>query len=512
MRIDVTAAVLTLLAASTAFAVDEAGETETATPVSAFEQPYQPQATVERYGVRLTFPMSVRTRFEGVEDYPLDRDGTDLGSNFFILPEFRLGARFENVEPLGPFRIMGEYEHDLATGTAYGTPDIAGADLPNGEKWNGQLRKLFVRVDAGDYLAIAGGYMTSHWGLGMLANDGDHRWEPGSARFSDPRFGDRVVRAWIGSQPVTDYRLVWRFAYDDVQNDDILRKGDDAYQYIISARVGDNLPTQGGIYVVYRDQDSNQNRGFEAWVIDLMGLHSFEWQGVGTVKLGAEGAVVTGDTNLGPTPDLPRQDLLQFAAVTRAALERRTWGLVFSLLYASGDEDIDDDERNAFQVDPNYEFGLLLYRQVIAAQTGRGVATASDPNLIGRPPPDIDRLSTGGSPTNSIALFPAGWFRPNENLEVYGGPLFAFAEVDNVDPFNTRIAGGAHRNALDGNPGGFWGVELDAGMRSRFNIRGTQLTLGLEGGIFFPGSALREPGGGNMENVIGGRAMFEYRM
>jgi hypothetical protein len=198
--------------------------------------------------------------------------------------------------------------------------------------------------------------------------------------------------------------------------------------------------------------------------------------------------------------------------VTRAALERHSWGLVFSLLYASGDEDIDDDERNAFQVDPNYEFGLLLYRQVIAAQTGRGVATASDPNLIGRPPPDIDRLSTGGSPTNSIALFPAGWFRPNENLEVYGGPLFAFSDVDNVDPFNTRIAGGAHRNALDGNPGGFWGVELDAGMRSRFDIRGTQLTLGLEGGIFFPGSALREPGGGNMENVIGGRAMFEYRM
>lgn len=511
MTIWITTALM-LLAASPALAADDGGGDQAADTKSAFDQPYEPQAVVERYGMRLMFPMSVRTRFEGVEEYPLDRYGTDLDSSFFILPEFRLGARWEPIEPLGPFRIMAEYEHDLATGTAYGAPDIDGTDLPNGEKWNGQLRKLYVRVDAGEYLAMAGGYMTSHWGLGMLANDGDHGWTPGSARFSDPRFGDRVIRAWIGSQPLTDYRVVLRLAYDDVQNDDILRKGDDAYQYIISARVGDSQPTQAGIYVVYRDQESNQNREFEAWAIDVMALHSFEWQGVGTIKLGAEGAVITGDTNLGPSPDVPRQDLLQFGAVTRAALERQRWGLVFSLLYASGDEDIDDDERNAFQVDPNYEFGLLLYRQVIAAQTGRGVATASDPDLIGRPPPDIDRLSTGGAPTNSIALFPAAWFRPNENLEVYGGPLFAFSEVDNVDPFNTRIAGGAHRNALDGNPGGFWGVELDLGMRSRFNLGGTQLTLGLEGAIFFPGSALREPGGGEMENVIGGRAMFEYRM
>jgi hypothetical protein len=476
------------------------------------EGEYKPLASTERYGMRLTLPMSVRTRFEGIEDYPLDRDRTDLGENFFILPEFRLGARWETVEPYGPFRLMGEYEHDLATGTAYGAPAIEGADLPNGEKWNGQLRKAYMRVDIGEYLALAGGYMTSHWGLGMLANDGDHRWEPGSARFSDPRFGDRVVRGWIGSQPLTEYGVVLRLAYDDVQSDDILRDGDDAEQFIMSGRVGDNQPHQAGFYIVYRDQESNRNRGFEAWVIDLMGLTSFEIEGLGLFSLGAEGAIVTGDTNLGPSPDLRRQDLLQFAASVRAALAQPRWGLVLSLLYASGDEDIDDDERNAFQVDPNHEFGLLLYRQVIAAQTGRGVATASDPDLIGRPPPDIDRLATGGGPTNTIAVFPAAWWRPDPATEVYGGPLFAFSEVDYVDPFNTRIAGGAHRNALNGNPGNFFGVELDLGMRYRMFIGSTQLTLGLEGAVLLPGSALRESGGGEMGEVFGGRAMFEYRM
>jgi hypothetical protein len=506
------AVVAALLAAGGAFAADQGTGSEPAEELSAFQQEYKPLTTTERYNVRFSVPMSARTRFEGIEHYPLDRDGTTLDSRFFILPEFRVGARWETIEPLGPVKVMGEYEHDLANGTAYGAPGTDGADLPNGEKWNGQLRKLYLRLDIGPYLAMAGGYMTSHWGLGMLANDGGHGWEPGSARFSDPRNGDRVVRGWIGSQPLTDYGLVLRFAYDDVQTDDVLRKGDDAQQFIMSARIGDMQPTQGGVYIVYRDQDSHQNRGFDAWVIDLMGMHRSDIDGVGTLNLGIEGVIITGDTSLGPTPDLPKQDLLQFGLTARAALERPRWGVVLSLLYASGDEDIDDDERNAFQVDPNYEFGLLLYRQVIAAQTGRGVATASDPNLIGRPPPDIERFATQGSPTNSIALFPAAWFRPVSNVEVYGGPLFAFSDVDYVDPFNTRIDGGAHRNALNGNPGGFWGVELDAGMRSRMNIGGTQLTIGLEGGILFPGSAFREAGGGEMEDVYGGRAMFEYRM
>lgn len=77
----------------------------TASSAVAFDEAeYKSLATTEGYNVRLMLPMSVRTRFEGVEEYPLDRDGTKLGERFFILPEFRLGARFENIEPYGLFR------------------------------------------------------------------------------------------------------------------------------------------------------------------------------------------------------------------------------------------------------------------------------------------------------------------------------------------------------------------------------------------------------------------------
>ncbi|HYD47270.1 MAG TPA: hypothetical protein VEB21_02925, partial [Terriglobales bacterium] len=177
-----------------------------------------------------------------------------------------------------------------------------------------------------------------------------------------------------------------------------------------------------------------------------------------------------------------------------------------------GDQNFDDDEQNAFRVDPNFEFGLLLFRHVLAAQTGRAPITAGDPELIGRPVPDLDRIPTRGGPTNTIAFFPRGWIRTQDGLEVYGGPLFAFSEVDNADPFNSRLEGGEPHNFLGGNPGPFYGVELDAGLRYRTLLFGTELTMGLEGGVLFPGNAFRQLDGTRMTEVLGVRAMVDYRL
>ena len=41
------------------------------------------------------------------------------------------------------------------------------------------------------------------------------------------------------------------------------------------------------------------------------------------------------------------------------------------------------NEQNAFRMDPNFEVGLLLFRHVLAAQTGRAPVTAGDPTLVG---------------------------------------------------------------------------------------------------------------------------------
>jgi hypothetical protein len=474
---------------------------------------YQPAARWRWQDVSLELPMSLRTRFEAVNGFPLDRDGTELGKNFSMVPQLRVGGRVEWAPADAPVRFFGEYEHDLVTGTLIGAPDVAGERLPNGEETHNELRKLYGRITFADLIFVSGGFNTSHWGLGLLANDGAHGWTPGSARFSDPRSGDRVLRTTIGTVPLTDYGLVVDVAYDaDVVGDETLLKGDGAHEYIFSALAGQGHRTSGGLYLVYREQDSQLSRGLDVFVADVTASTSCDIEGLGTLTLAGEGVLVNGHTTLGPTADFPRHDIFQLGGTLRASLDRGGHGGVLELLYASGDQNNDDGNQNAFHVNPNYEYGLLLFRYVVAGQTGRAPVTAGNLALQGRPVPDLERVPTGGSPINTIAFFPRAWWRPRNGLEAYGGPLFAFSEVNNVDPFNTQEAGGAPRNALNGNPGSFWGTELDLGVRYRALLNGAEVTLGIEAGALFPGSALRDAAGNRMDEVFGGRAMIDYRL
>ncbi|HVM94919.1 MAG TPA: hypothetical protein VMT89_00965, partial [Candidatus Acidoferrales bacterium] len=487
----------------------------TASRVIADDSPtYKPMARAENEEFALELPASLRTRLEGVSTFPLDRYGTTLDSNFFFLPQARIGAHVESRRDDWPVRLQFDYEHDVATGTENGAPrQEIGSRLPNGEKVHDEIRRLFLRITIPQtFLVIGGGYTLSHWGMGMLANDGAHGWTPGSARFSDPRSGDRVLRALISTTPLTDYGIVLRAAWDDVIGDDFLLDGDTAHQYIGSVSVGQGQRRNGGLYVVYRSQDSNLRRGFDATVFDLTGSDTYSIDGLGQFTLAAEGAIVTGSTTLGPTPDFHKHNLLQIGAVLRMSLDRGNHGGVFDFMFASGDENFDDKDQNAFKIDPNYEFGLLLFRQVMAAQTGRATVTASDPTLIGKPVPDLDRIPTGGSPSNTLAFFPRAWWRPEQGLEVYGGPMFALSDAKYADPFNTRINGGDPHNALGGKPGRFYGAELDIGSRYEMLVGTTELSFGLEGGVLFPGDAFHKLNGSTMSEVFGGRAVLECRL
>jgi hypothetical protein len=263
---------------------------------------------------------------------------------------------------------------------------------------------------------------------------------------------------------------------------------------------------------VYRTQDAKVRRGFDVVVYDVFARTSRDLGALGEFSLAGEAAVIDGSTSLGPTVDFPKHDILQVGATVQARLDRDSHGFALDFLFASGDENFDDRDQNAFKVDPNYEFGLLLYRVVMAAQTGRTVVTAADPTLVGRPVPDLDRLPTRGAPSNTIAIFPRVWWQAMEAMVLYGGPLFAWSEVDYADAFNTRLFGGEPHNALGGRPGRYYGTELDLGWRYFRNIRGFDFQLGAEGAVLFPGDAFRRLRGGTMSEVFLGRVLLEVRL
>ena len=203
---------------------------------------------------------------------------------------------------------------------------------------------------------------------------------------------------------------------------------------------------------------------------------------------------------------------MQLGVAARAAVDYKAFGAVLDVLYASGDRNLDDEQQNGFKADPNYELGLLLFRQVLADQSARGAFTAGDPTLVGVPSANLERIPTRGSATNTLAFFPRMHVRPVAGFEAYGGFLFAFAAATPVDPLNTRISGGIPHNALGGASGRYLGTEVDGGIRYRLNVAGGEITLGAEMGALRPGNALRKRDGNNMGAVYGSRMMLDARL
>lgn len=473
-----------------------AGESETPTPLG------------------LTAKVRARASLLAVGDVPTDRDGTTWHLPATLDTQLRVRADYKTaINADKSHQLMLSYEHDLFSGVVAGGATFDGVDAPyTAEADEHQLRVLSMRLSLGEAFMVAAGAMTSHWGLGLLANDGAHGYTPGSALFSDPRGGDRVLRAMVGTGFSKELPLFVFVAADKVLGDDVLILDDEAHQFVAGAMLG--RPTdaqQVGLYGVVRSQEANDGDKTDVGVIDLYARTRHDL-GDATFKAELEAALIFGTTDLGPTPDHPTHDVLQFGAAARLALDFCAGGLALDMLFATGDAAFDDDTQSSFRADKNFDLGLLMNDMVLAARTSRTPIRAADPELVGVPSEDLDRLPTRGSATNTLSFFPRGWYRPVDGLELYGGLLIALSASDESDAFNARIAGGEPTNALGGKSSLYLATEIDLGVRAATLLWGTRLELGLEGAILFPGSGLSGPDGLGEDPILGGRAILTYEL
>jgi hypothetical protein len=320
-----------------------------------------------------------------------------------------------------------------------------------------------------------------------------------------------VLRAMVSISPMPGGSLMAAAAYDVVQHDDALLEGDEASQWVAALIYGMGKPDTAGLYMVSRHQESSSGALTQVVAIDAMAMS--EWP-LGSMKLylATEAAVVLGGTDLGPNAVHRTHDLASLGAVVRAGLQLERWGVWLDATYASGDQNADDDQVNAFKADPNFQQGMLLHRYVMAAQTARAPHTASNPDLVGVPADDLDRVPTRGAFTNTVSVFPRIWWRPIQNVELYGGALIALSPASVSDPLESRLAGGVPTSALGGSPGSYLGTELDAGVRWNIDLEGLQIGAALEAGIFLPGDAFIDPAGEAMEPVSGTRLTLTGRL
>ena len=400
------------------------------------------------------------------------------------------------------FRLGG----DLGAGTWLGGPMLEGDDLPGSERTPGLLTEAFVTLDAGPWLGLKAGLMLSHWGLGLVANAGDDLFDGRVQQrlFESKRTGDRVIRGVLYSKPFASLSesplrgLVIAGGIDRVEADDTaqISEGDETYQGVASVRLFLSKRSWFGLYYVYRDQETKAGKTLQAHVIDLAGDLTFHPHPAHRLRLQAEFALISGETNFAPSPEHPTHEVLQLGGVARLSWhpDQLPLWVEFDLGYFSGDSNLDDARLTRFVSDRNFQQGLILFPTVLAWQTGRHRISADRPEVMGFPPEDLDRLATDGGVTSALTIYPKVVWTPSPWLDIYGGVLLALANEHIADPYTSRTqGGGAPYNSLGNAPTSpLLGVEFDLGVRAKvdFPEQGIALSAAAEYGTLVPGGAL----------------------
>jgi hypothetical protein len=455
-----------------------------------------------------------RFRFHAMTDLALqtqERAGypDELGQNVFGTQWLRLTPRLagRGVELVGQI--------DLFDGLVFGdrTRGVDTAELPRDEhdafRAGGvDPRWLYVswRSPVG---VVRAGLQPSHWGLGLLANDGDHE-----VPFGDYRYGNRNIRVLFATRPFgADVPFNVILAGDLVYADPIARLREDqrAWQAVMAALYGDE--DRGvGAYVVYRHQTSDARGGgpipaqieerLKVWIVDAFARWDFAEPSGGKLFAGFEGIYFHGTANLARTTENPNQDVRQGLFAMQVGREGETVDAVLEGGWSSGDANPDDDVQRRATMHPDHRIGLILFPELLAWSSARASNLARSDELVGRPSPGSDLLPTDGGVSGAAYLFNHYTVRPVEWLDLRAGWVWGRATTDVVDPYRARAEsrqvgwrGGDRRNRD-------LGVEVDASVVAHLTLpRELDLELGIEGGVAVPGRAFDDADGGRMNTV-----------
>ncbi|MCB9745648.1 MAG: hypothetical protein H6740_23930 [Alphaproteobacteria bacterium] len=313
------------------------------------------------------------------------------------------------------------------------------------------------------------GRQPSHWGMGLLANDGDgfrNTWGEahGGSIFDRFLFATKPVSVFRGISGKEGYEppLFFIFALDrlvedpltqyygykcsdDPEDEDDARcedgddhsftegrdaaarpdnwwteHDDDVIEFVYALLYkGEELDWGGheadlmaGFYAVNRRQLETRSN---VWIYDAYA--KLDYRGI---YFETEALTINGDSAAITLPDYDNPDdpLLKRASVQsvvgRLGYTMGPAQLIFESGFASGDDYAGDATFTGRAIHPDYNVGLLLYEEVIArvsalrfTQAGRG-------------------LWSGGGVYNSVYMFPSVTYNATDNIQLVGAYLVAF--------------------------------------------------------------------------------------
>jgi hypothetical protein len=447
-----------------------------------------------------------------------------LGQGHFGSHWLRITPRLQLRDAV---EVVGQM--DVLTGLVLGeTAHGTSADRTPRNDYNGfsnvQPRWLFVQYRL-PFGVIRIGQQPNHWGMGLLANDGDH-----PTLFGDYRYGSISERILFATKPGgKDSEFTVALAGDLVFSDQNARltRGDHAFQGVLGA-FWERGPNRLGLFSTVRHQENDKTSGtplfsytdeIDAVAIDLHGKVAVPIAADDAYLFAeAEAATILGSTNLLRTQaqalDGSRTQLRSYggAATLGVVHQGKRGDLRFGdvvaqveMGYASGDADPHDGVQRRFVFDPNHRVGLLLFDEVLRWQTARSASAAQDPLLsnAARPTPGVELLPTQGGVSGAQYVNPTAIFRPRPWLDLKAGTIVAQSTSDVVDPYRVAVKG-SYQNYRGGTPRKKdLGLELDMGFEARVPLEYDLVAqFGAQGGLLLPGSAL--------ENAEGSRLPIQW--
>jgi len=435
-----------------------------------------------------------------LSDFDVNAEGTQLGQETWLDARLRIGAKMPFF--IGDLETEWEVNTPQLMGDMWEIPGLVDERQRDARMMNTLPRKLNLTGFVGNY-QVSAGLTTSHWGLGMLANDGAH---PDWWGRSD--FGDRVIRLRATRLPYYDgppkkIELFTTAALDMVVGDEIGRLDNDqlAFQAIFSMLWKHRNESQWGAYTVIRHQlERDRSRSTTALALDMFG--DADWKiGNCTLRTAAEGAVIVGSTDRATTyGSRNAQRVAQVGATGLLELENQKESLMFRLRagYASGDANSDDGTTSDFAFDRDFSAGVVMFDQLNGGIEAATYNHLTDPDISGQPPDGVDALVTEGAFRRATFVQPAIQFKPISWMAARVGTTLAWATAPVSQPFYSYRAGGVPHNHLNvPSEGRHLGTELNwsIAFEDLGSQRGRSTQLQIQLGHLFVGEPMKAGGG-----------------
>lgn len=372
-----------------------------------------------------------------------------------LVPQLRINPAvhvYADLDLLDALAFGAEARSDTAFGTTgsdgapFTEPSALTESVVPGEDYR---KSLFVRRAWAElytpWVDLKIGRMGNHWGMGLLANDGN---------CDTCENGDTVDRIMVSTSKIDPVRISVAV---DTRAEGFINRDDDTHSFLVTGGYLGEVHKVGA-WVRWTRKPSDKANVLHA---DLWGATK-----LGPISAQLEAVLAWGrmlETDIG-VEDLR---LLSGGGALEADLAIHPWSVGFELGLATGDKDPTDSKWHTFRFDRDHDVSLILFEQAMPQFERGDGADAENANL------DTTRVLAPEGVSNAFYFAPRFHADVRENLRLHVNLLLAAPLV---------------KEQFAGEPK-LYGFEVDFGARWRL---GGAFELGGRAGLLLPGDVFGE--------------------